>query len=93
MCVHRHAVLLVNVHVSTLCMSEIQNSKSQLIILSSDAQLSKPWPIAAGDHSHVTALAGWRGRQVRMEADLSHFEGKQEETHFLLGGTGVIFVL
>lgn len=28
-----------------------------------------------------------------VEADLSQFEGKQEETHFLLGGTGVIFVL
>lgn len=27
------------------------------------------------------------------EADLSQFEGKQAEMHFLLGGTGVIFVL
>lgn len=72
--------------------SEVQNSESQLIILSSDTRFSKPLPIPAEDHSHVAALAVQGGRQVRVEADLSQFEGEQEETHFLVGGTGGFFL-
>lgn len=37
--------------------SEIQNSESQLIMLSSDTQFSEPLPIPAEDYSQVTALA------------------------------------
>lgn len=59
--------------------------QSQLITLSSCTQLSKSLPIPAGDHS-----IGSPGRQVWVGADLSHFEGKQKETHFFLGGTGVV---